>query len=421
MSETTRRDFIKALCLTAGMTPALALTKVDNWLQNEWGNIDFENFKEFRNQFMLDDQVNYLNHASIGTMPKTIHKAHTELLALCESNPWLHMWGGEWEQPRENVRAKAAQFINAKPTEIAFAHNTTEVNNLLAMGLPLGNGDEVLFSNLNHAGASLPYEFHANRKGYKVIKIDIPFESISKLSKQEVIDLHIKSITPNTKLLVLPHIDNTVGLRTPVKEIVAQARQKGVEWITLDTAQSAGMIPLDVRELDIDVMSTSAHKWLQTPKGVSYSYIRENMLDVIKPMWVTWGQTRWEGSVRIFEDYGTRNLAEVLTLGAAIDFHSKTSWKDREKHFIRLRDFAMEKAKKHNGAEWKSSYDWELSGSLYAVGLNNEQASDFAARIYRDQGIVVRPFDAPGLNSIRIAPNLMNTDEDIEKLFAQIK
>ena len=421
MSNTSRRDFLKTLSLGASLAPMATLTQVNTWLNDEWMAIDFNAFEDFRSQFMLSDEINYLNHASIGTIPKTIHKVHTEFLALCETNPWLHMWGGAWEEPREEVRRKAASFINAKPEEITISHNTTEVFNLLGMGLPLGPGDEVLFSNLNHPGASVPFDYHSKRKGYKVVNCEIPIGKIEQLSKDEIVDFHLRKVTPSTKLIVLPHIDNTVGLRTPINDIAAAARKKGVQWIAIDAAQTVGMIPVDVRELDIDVMATSAHKWIQAPKGVSVSYINEGMLDVLEPMWVTWGQNRWKETARRYEDYGTRNLAATLTMGASIDFQNNINQTERNKHLIKLRDFTMEVADKHPNAEWKSSRDWDLSGSLYAIGIKNEKASEFADRLFKDHGTIVRPFDAPELNSVRIAPNLMNTEEDVLKLFRQIK
>lgn len=402
------------------MAPLTFFRSFEESFRQSFEHIDFESLEDFRKHYTVSEDVIYLNHGSIGTIPKVVQDAHAELLSACESNPWFFMWSGEWEEPREEVRKKAAEFINAKPEQIALTHNTTEVFNVMAMGLPLGAGDEVLFTNLNHAGASLPFEIHAERKGYSVRTKMLDFAETARMSKEELVQAHLSEVSEQTRLLVLPHMDNMIGIRTPVKEISGRAREMGVEWIAVDTAQTLGMMPLDIAEMNVDVMGSSTHKWLQTPKGVSFAYIDESMFEVMDPMWVSWGQNRWTGTARVYEDYGTRNLPEVVCMNACFDFHNQVDGDEREKYLKSLWEYAMQLADDHPETEWRSSRDWELGGSLFAIGFNNEKASEFANRAFRDQGIVVRPFDAPFLNSIRVSPNLMNRKEDLEILFEEI-
>lgn len=95
-------------------------------------------FARLRELYLLDPEVTYLNHASIGTIPRAVQVARQRYLELCETNPWLHMWGGAWEEPREEVRRKAARLLRCTPEEITFSHNTTETFNLLAGGVAPG-------------------------------------------------------------------------------------------------------------------------------------------------------------------------------------------------------------------------------------------------------------------------------------------
>ncbi|MEO1021203.1 MAG: aminotransferase class V-fold PLP-dependent enzyme [Bacteroidota bacterium] len=414
---TSRKDFIKQVGLGAALSPLLALEPVTRTFNQQLEHVDFSKLPNKRD-YGFGDEVTYLNHASIGAIPNAVHKAHVELLTLCEQNPWLYMWGGDWEEPREQVRQKAADFIGAPSSEITISHNTTEVYNVLAMGLPLGPGDEVLFSNLNHAGASIPFEYHSKRKGYTVREFNIPTDDVPSLTKSEIIQLHVDQITPATKLLVLPHIDNSVGIRQPVKEIVKAAREKGVEYISLDAAQTVGMIPFSVNDLDVDVIATSTHKWIQSPKGVSITYVRENMWEILEPMWVTWGQNRWGVSARRYEDYGTRNFPEVITLGHALDFQMKLDENLKQNKLKTLWSLCQELSEEHPKTIWRSSRDWELGGSLFAIEIKEEKASDFAQRMFKDHGIVFRPFN--NLNSVRISPNYMTSEDEVRRFFELI-
>ena len=413
----SRRNFLKNIGILASTSPLAFMHSYSEWLSEEWNSIDFNNMKD---AYSLGEDVVYLNHGSIGTIPTAVHKAHVELLTACETNPWFYMWSGEWEEPREMVRRKCAELINVSENEIALSHNTTEVFNIMAMGLPWKEGDEVLFSNLNHAGASLPFVHHQKRAGFTVKTFDIPIDRIPELTKEEVIQMHIDQITPNTRLLVLPHIDNMVGLRTPVKEISKAARAKGVDWVALDTAQSLGMIPVDIADMDLDVMGTSTHKWVQTPKGVSFSYIRENMFEIMEPMWVSWGQTRWAGTARRYEDYGTRNLPEVVAMNGSLDFQKTMPSESREAFHRGLWQYAMEQTEGHPDVKWRSPKDWELSGSLFAIEISGEKATECFQRLNKNHGIVVRAFDEPELNTLRVSPNVMNTKDELSLLFSSI-
>ncbi len=418
-----RRNLVKTLAAgaTAGSVLGL-LNPVRRAFAEELDRIDLENhtagsFAQLRAEYMLDPNVTYLNHASIGTIPHAVFDARSRYLELCERNPWLYMWGGEWEQPREEVRAKAGEFIGCKASEITFTHNTTEAFSLLAHGLPLGAGDEVVFSSLNHDGASVGWFLNSAAKGYRVKRFQFPIADVPGMTKADVLNIYDEQISSNTRVLVFPHVDNIIGLRHPVRELAALARSRGVEFVAVDSAQTVGMLPVNVREMGVDVFATSPHKWLQAPKGLGLTYVSEKIRHMVRPMWVTWGQTRngWTDTGRIFEDYGTRNLAEVLTLGDAIDFQHRLSPSEREAHLRGLWEYTRRRAMEHPRADWRSSHSWELGGSLYAVEIRDRNVADLSRWMFQEHGFVFRPFRSQGLNTARISPIVFNTEEDIER------
>jgi isopenicillin-N epimerase len=269
----TRRSFMMKGLTTVGAAHILAqITATEMALAQEveavspsgGGAGGFQNLKA---QYLLDPRVSYLNHASIGTVPRSVHTAGIRYREICEENPWLYIWGGEWEEPREGVRRRAAELLGCVPDLVAITHNTTEGFNVLARGLPLSRGDEVLFSTLNHAGASVCWEHFGAERGYSVRVFDFPVEETPGLTAEDVVRLHQEEIGPNTRVLVLPHIDNIVGLRHPLRELADMAKDNGVEYVLVDGAQSAGMIPVKLSESGVDAYATSPHKWIQGPGG----------------------------------------------------------------------------------------------------------------------------------------------------------
>lgn len=416
--KTSRRNFLKTLSTGTSITALSMLAPIHKIFERDLKSVFHNSAIPSAKDYTLADEVTYLNHGSIGTIPKIVQKAHQDYLSLCETNPWFYMWSGEWDEPVEKVRRKVANYINAESSEISLPHNTTEVYNILAQGLRLGKGDEVLYSNLNHAGAGIPFQIHSKKYGYSVKVFDIPTDDLSSVTKQDILDLYESNITSKTRLLVIPHIDNTFGLRQPVKEITALARAKGVDFISIDTAQTMGMLPVDVKDLDIDVIGTSAHKWLQAPKGISVAYFSEKIQKRLDPMWVTWGQKEWSNTARKYEDYGTRNLPEVLTLGHSVDFQSNINEASKTAHLKKLWEHAKLLTEKNPSTTWRSPSEWDLSGSLFVIGVKGEKPSDLAQRMYNDYGFVFRPFDQ--YSTIRISPNLFNSTKEIDQLFKLI-
>jgi selenocysteine lyase/cysteine desulfurase len=327
------------------------------------------------------------------------------------------MWGGAWEEPREQVRGQAAAYLGCRPEEVAFTHNTTEGFNTLASGLALGPGDDVLFSSLNHPGASVCWHHYAETKGFEIKSFDFPILDVPEITSDEVLDAYDRNISSSTRVLVFPHVDNIVGLRYPVKELAALAHSKGVEIVAVDGAQTVGMIDVDLGALGVDVYCTSPHKWLQAPKGLGLMYVRHDLQPAIRPMWVTWGQARWEGTARIYEDYGTRNLPEVLTLGDAIDFQVSLGSAEKEARYQVIWERFRAATEDSEHVVWRSPTTWERSASLYALEIRDRPSSAVFDYMYSAHGFVFRPFSTLGLNTVRISPNVYNTEEEIEGFF----
>lgn len=366
--------------------------------------------------YTLAEGVTYLNHASIGTVPRVVQKAHRDHLELCESNPWLYMWGGAWDDAAAASHRAAADALGCRARQVAILRSTTEAFNLLAQGLPLGEGDEVLFSSLNHVGASACWFAQSRRRGFTVRRFDFPLDLVPDLDEDALVELHVDQIKKGTRVLVLPHIDNVVGVRLPVRAIAKAARALGVRFVAVDGAQTVGMIPVDVSSLDVDFYATSAHKWLQAPKGTGILYVRDAGAGPLQPMFTTWGQARWVGLARRYADYGTRDMPGMLSLTTAVAFQ-KAVEERRVPHIRKLRAHLARRVADHGSLEWRSPKAFENGGSLIAVGLPDPvDATKTADRLFRKHGIVVRPFQGQGMRHLRVSPNAATTVRGLDRL-----
>ena len=135
----TRRDFLQSLASIVGSSFLLT----DNLLSNILSNDTILDSKRLSKQYLIKKGSSYLNHASIGTIPKVIHEAHVKYLEICESNPSLYVWGSIWKEVTEETRKLASRLINCNVDDLAITHNTTAGFNILADGLQLDPQDEV--------------------------------------------------------------------------------------------------------------------------------------------------------------------------------------------------------------------------------------------------------------------------------------
>ena len=371
--------------------------------------------------YELAPDVSYLNHASIGTVPSVVMAAHERYLRTCETNPWLYIWGDEWDELAEGVHDSAAEYLGCSSADVAVSRNTTAAFGLLANGLEFVDGerDEVLFSSLIHVGASASWEHAAPARGYSVRRFEFPERDASGLSEDDVVRLHLDAISERTAVLVLPHVDNVIGLRHPVARIAREARSRGVAYVCVDAAQTVGMLDFNVAALGADLFATSAHKWLQAPKGTGLMVLSERLRAALRPLVVTWGQGSWKGTAREYTDFGTRALPALLSLGDAIAFQARS--KGREAHHASLFALAQSLTEEQPRLHWRSPRRFEDGAALVAVGLEVGSARAEADRLFKEHGIVLRPFEGKGRNHLRISPNLLNTPGEIKTLFERLR
>ncbi|MEM9379612.1 MAG: aminotransferase class V-fold PLP-dependent enzyme [Planctomycetota bacterium] len=360
--------------------------------------------------------VTYLNHASIGTVPRAVREAHARYLAVCETNPWLHVWGDVWREPVEEVHGAAARVLGVPIERVAVVRNTTAAFGMAANGLPLAESDEVLFSSINHTGASASWEHAGRARGYAVRRFGFPEADVASLSREDVVAAYVDAIGPSTAALVVPHVDNVYGIRHDVAAIARAARTKGVRWVLVDGAQSVGMHPVDVDALGVDLYATSAHKWLQAPKGSGLMALSEAATAAMRPMVVTWGHGRSRGTARAFTDFGTRDLPKLLAIGDAMAFHASRD-EGRQEHHGALRRAIREGVDADERLEWRSPPEATDGAPLVAVGLRTGSARAAARALFEDHGVVVRGFEGAGRNHLRVSPNTLNDAVDVARFF----
>ncbi|HTY58072.1 MAG TPA: aminotransferase class V-fold PLP-dependent enzyme [Bacteroidota bacterium] len=278
-----------------------------------------EKFWEFvRAQFPLTHERAYLNTGGLGASPFAVIDAvkarMEELEKICET--------GHSEELLNGIKKDAGALLGCDAAELAFTRNTTEGINIVANGLPLKRGDEVILTTQEHVANAFTWLAMAKREGI-VLRLFEP----SVVSDQANIDALSGCITKRTRLISIPHALTTTGTVMPVRQIAQIASAKKI-WFFVDGAQTAGMLPFSLHELGCDAYATSGHKWLLGPKETGLLYVRKEMLDTIAakatgaysgPFDLLKGTVGFEPSAQRYE-YGTVSIPLRVGLGEAIAF-----------------------------------------------------------------------------------------------------
>ncbi|MBX7218764.1 MAG: aminotransferase class V-fold PLP-dependent enzyme [Blastocatellia bacterium] len=374
----------------------------------------------------------YLDNAATShPKPENVYVALGAFLRQVGGNPGR---GGHWaaleaEKTLAEVRLKLARLIGAPttPERVVFTFNASDGLNMAIKGV-LEDGDHVITSGLEHNSVMRPLARLQETRGIEVTVL--PFDARGLVDPDDF----RRAITPRTRLMILSHASNVIGTVQPIEEIGAIARENGLLFL-VDAAQTMGVIPVDVKFSNIDLLAAAGHKGLMGPPGTGFLYVGEraeltpwreggtggNSLAELQPMEFPY----WLES-------GTPNTVGIAALGAALEYLTSRGIEHIHQHEMRLLSRLAEGLCEIEGISIFGPTDPERGVGVLSFTLEGFDPQEIGIVLDDSFGVAVRPglHCAPAthhrlgtlpLGTVRVSPGAFNTEADIDVLLEAVQ
>ena len=422
----SRRRFLKgSLAAAAGVAAASIWDATTAIAQDNealppgpLSDLDDESYWEkVRAQFHLNPETIYLNNGTLGLCPKPVTKAVYDgyvYLAETGSEGRGHLW-----DEVEESRKTAARFLGADQNEIALTRNATQGLSIIANGIRMEPGDEILMTTDEHVAGIQPWTRRAQRFGIQVSQVQIPSPPED---KQEVVDLFKRAITPKTKVVFFCHVTRGPGLLYPVRELCDMAREKGIVS-AVDGAQTPGMAPVNLHEMGCDLFATSLHKWALTPSGTGVLYVREGFQGTFWP--TSDGNGPWddrEQELWRIGPHGTYERPIRAAIKTALNFMNSIGMDTIYARDRMLSDYLKERLLELPGISLGTSTDHALSSpGITSFGVEGWDSNLLRGILQGKAGIVLSRDQRRTHDLVRVSTHFYNTPAEIDRLIEVLK
>ncbi|MFQ6104618.1 MAG: aminotransferase class V-fold PLP-dependent enzyme [Candidatus Glassbacteria bacterium] len=367
---------------------------------------------ELRSLFPHAEKSIYLDHAAVS--PLSIPVVESMKAYLKErSEGSINDFEGNVALIGETKRL-LARLIGAEGREIALTKNTSEGLNIIAQGISWRGGDRVLLNDREFPSNIYPFTNLRSRG----VEVDFARCSDGRIE----LDALKEKLVPRTRLISISHVSFVSGFRVDLEEISKLCDEHSV-YLCVDAIQSVGVIPLNVSRWGIDLLSCGGHKWLMSPLGTGFLYIRDGLWDEIKPAFMSWLSVsepfdffNYDQSLAVDAsryEYATPNMVGIAGMKAAVGLFLDVGVRRIEEHVLSLLNFLADRLS-DMGLEIMNTFKRKESSGIL---LFRVQDAGSLSRELAGEGITVSVREG----AVRVSPHFYNSPDEIETFTATMK
>jgi isopenicillin-N epimerase len=378
-----------------------------------------------RSEWLLDPDVTYLNHGTVGVTPRRVLDRQREIIEEIERQPAKFMLreladpeGTSATPSRLRVAAtEVAAFVGVDGEDLVFVDNITSGANAVLRSFPFAPGDEIAVTNLGYGGVTNAAGYVARTIDGTLRTIDLPQPGVE---PGDFVEAIADGLGDRTRLLVVDHMTAATAMVLPLAQIAALCHERGV-LVLADGAHTPGNIAVDIDSLGVDWYVANLHKWAWAPRSAGLLWAAKQHQGYLHPTVISWGLDH--GIAAEFDLPGTRDPSAFLAAPFAIDLLGELGGADGVAAIYRHNhDFAWW-AGQYLADRWGTRFTTpeQMIGSMVNVrlptifGTTSEDAERLRADI-EGAGIEVPTYAGVDGLTIRVSAQIYCDRSDIEQL-----
>lgn len=424
-SGINRRDFLAgtataAALAAAGPAPAQSTSEIPAVTRELWQWV--------RVQPVADSRLVWLDAASTAPTLRVAMAEEYRAREIQSGNLPATVGSDYWVTESQRLAARLAAFAGCSEDEIVFTRGAGEALAMIAIGLDLSNGDEVVTTSQEHPAALSPWLFLARRRGVVVKQVELPSVLTS---PDQIVAALTAAFTERTRVLAFSHIQYGDGTVMPVRELCQAARQRNIISV-VDGAQAFGMLEYGVRNLGCDYYATAFHKWLAGCHGTGMLFVRRESLDQLWPSEPrgidaspaiytptdSAGQAATPAALHKLGNVVPSLWPALRGVEAALNFQEQVHRGRIEARVRELAIYARMRLEKIPAVDLRTSPGPGLWAGILTFRVPGRRATDIANTLALANGIHLRALKWPRTDegALRVSLNIFNSSDDIEKL-----
>jgi isopenicillin-N epimerase len=395
---------------------------------------DLRDWPVVRDQFDLSRDYIHLSSFFLASHPRPVREAIEKHRRAIDNNPFLYLEQRFFETPNL-VRASAAEYLGAKPEEVALTNSTTMGLAFVYQGLPIKAGQEILTTTHDHYVHHEAIRLAAERVGVSIRKISL-FDDFNSISEEEIVERIRKAVTTKTRAVGVTWVHSSTGLKVPVRRIAeALARinagrdEADRAFLIVDGVHGLGVEDETVAQMGCDFFVAGTHKWIFGPRGTGLIWAKAGAWKALRPIFpaadfgpfTAWlrGEAPRGMEAAWISAGGFHSFEYAWALPEAFAFHKRIGRSRVAERIHSLNDQCKEGLARMHHVKLYTPRGNSLSAGIICFDVEGMKPKEVVKRLLERR--IIASTSPYAVSYVRLAPSLLNSSEEIEITLREIR